>query len=54
MADVTISQLTPGTPAVTYKIYARAEQNGYNGFINRSANGATGPQLRSWIYAVEF
>ena len=46
---------TPNTTAaVTYKIYARAEQNGYNGFINRSANGATGPQLRSWIYAVEF
>jgi hypothetical protein len=46
---------TPNTTAaVTYKVYARAEQNGYSGFINRSGNGATGPQLRSWIYAVEF
>lgn len=42
------------TNTVTYKIFARAEQNGYNGFINCSGNGATGPSARSWIYAVEF
>lgn len=42
------------TSQVTYKIFARAEQSGYLGIINCSVNGATGPQARSWMYAVEF
>lgn len=45
----------PNTTAqVTYKIYARAMQPGYTGYINRTGNGATGWLTRSWIYAVEF
>ena len=42
------------TSQITYKVYARAMQSGYTGFINRTGNGATGWLTRSWIYAAEF